>query len=292
MSNVQLIIEERAANIGDFLVGRLLPFRQKRSVGPFVFIDHMGPANLLEGENLDVAAHPHIGLSTLTYLFEGAVFHRDSIGTEIEISAGDVGWMTAGRGIVHSERTPERLRLTNKKLHGMQIWVALPKEKEQIEPSFFYVKETELPQWVEQNCRFKLIAGEAIGHVSPIPVHSKLYLIEVKSSERTTIKLNNKLYGESALYILDGAITINDQKHTNQQILVAKNSSICELTLETSTTIYIFGGFPFPEPRYIDWNFVSSDKNLLQQARNDWKNQLFPKIKNEREYIPLPNYLH
>lgn len=136
MSNTQLIIEERAANIGNFLVGRLLPFRQKRSVGPFVFIDHMGPATLTESENLDVPPHPHIGLSTLTFLFDGSIMHKDSLGTAIEIKPGAVNWMTAGKGVVHSERTPNYLRNTQKTLHGLQIWVALPKELEHCEPSF------------------------------------------------------------------------------------------------------------------------------------------------------------
>jgi len=289
MSNVELIIAERAASIGNFLVGRLLPFRQKRSVGPFVFIDHMGPATLSEIENLDVGPHPHIGLSTLTYLFEGSVFHRDSIGTEIELLPGDVGWMTAGRGIVHSERTPENMRNRQKKLHGLQIWVALPKEKELISPSFHYINAEQLPKWTEQNCQFKLIAGKVLERESPVPVHSNLYFMEIKSAKKNIINLSKELYGENALYILEGTITTEDQIYNSQQILVAKNNISCELILSENTTIYIFGGMPFPEPRYIDWNFVSSDKNLLKQARSDWKNQLFPKIKNESGYIPLPD---
>ncbi|MES2133303.1 MAG: pirin family protein, partial [Bacteroidota bacterium] len=145
MSNVNLIIEERAASIGNFMVGRLLPFRQKRAVGPFVFIDHMGPAYLSEHENLDVPPHPHIGLSTLTFLFEGSIMHKDSLGTEMEIKPGAVNWMTAGKGIVHSERTPEYLRKTDKTLHGLQIWVALPKELEQMEPNFVHVEANDIP---------------------------------------------------------------------------------------------------------------------------------------------------
>src|SRR5690606_13351632 len=146
-SDLQLIIEERAADIGNFLVGRLLPFREKRSVGPFVFIDHMGPAQLKNYQNLDVPPHPHIGLSTLTYLFEGAIFHRDSLGTEMEIQPGAVNWMTAGKGVVHSERTPEYLRTSEKSLHGLQIWVALPKHLEQTEPTFHHIEAKDIPQW-------------------------------------------------------------------------------------------------------------------------------------------------
>lgn len=167
MSNIQLIIEERAADIGNFLVGRLLPFREKRSVGPFVFIDHMGPAQLKNYQNLDVPPHPHIGLSTLTYLFEGAIFHRDSLGTEMEIQPGAVNWMTAGKGVVHSERTPEYLRTSEKSLHGLQIWVALPKHLEQTEPTFHHTEAKDIPQWEQDGVQIKLIAGKAFGKNRP-----------------------------------------------------------------------------------------------------------------------------
>ncbi len=180
MSNVQLIIEERAADIGNFMVGRLLPFREKRTVGPFAFIDHMGPAYLKDYQNLDVAPHPHIGLSTLTYLFEGSIMHKDSLGTEIEIQPGAVNWMTAGKGIVHSERTPQYLRTSDKMLHGLQIWVALPKELEEMEPSFTHVEKDDLPHWKQDGLSFKLIAGEAFGRKSPVPVYSPLYFLEFR----------------------------------------------------------------------------------------------------------------
>ncbi|MFM7896288.1 MAG: pirin family protein, partial [Flavobacterium sp.] len=168
MSNIQLIIEERAADIGNFLVGRLLPFKEKRAVGAFVFIDHMGPAKLKDYQNLDVPPHPHIGLSTLTYLFEGAIMHRDSLGTELEIKPGAVNWMTAGKGVVHSERTPEYLRATDKSLHGLQIWVALPRHLENCEPSFTHIEAKDIPHWKEDNVNFKLIAGEAFERKSPV----------------------------------------------------------------------------------------------------------------------------
>src|SRR6186713_1070141 len=172
MSNIQLIIEERPADIGSFLVGRLLPFIKKRTVGPFIFIDHMGPAAMNDHENLDIPPHPHIGLSTLTYLFEGAIMHRDSLGTAIEIAPGQVNWMTAGKGIVHSERTPERLRTSDKMLHGLQIWIALPKALEDMEPTFFHAEESELPQWESNGVAYRLIAGEAFSKKSPVPVYS------------------------------------------------------------------------------------------------------------------------
>lgn len=292
MSNTQLIIEERAADIGNFMVGRLLPFRQKRAVGPFTFIDHMGPSEMSKDENLDVAPHPHIGLSTLTYLFEGSIQHKDSLGSDIEIKPGAVNWMTAGKGVVHSERTPEYLRNTNKTLHGLQIWVALPKHLEKSEPTFFHIEENEIPQWREQDAEFKLIAGKAFGKTSPVPVHSELYFIEIKSKNRKQINIGKDLYGESALYILKGSINADGHNYGPKQILIAKDSTLCSFEMEPETTVYIFGGIPFEEERYIHWNFVNSDKDVIEKAKKDWENQnldAFPKVvKDEEEYVPLP----
>ncbi len=289
MSNIQLIIEERAADIGNFMVGRLLPFRQKRSVGPFVFIDHMGPAELADYQNLDVGPHPHIGLSTLTYLFEGAIMHRDSLGTEMEITPGAVNWMTAGKGIVHSERTPERLRTSEKQLHGLQIWVALPKDKEEIDPSFVHVEAGELPSWqVSSGLNMKLIAGEALGKKSPVPVYSPLYLIEVKATEETNYQFED-LYGETALYILQGEVKTEGQTFGDRQILVAKDSSLCSITFAKNTIAYVFGGEPFPEERYIYWNFVHSSKERIDEAKEQWRNQEFEKVPGETEFVPLPD---
>src|SRR6187402_2399692 len=158
MSNIKLIIEERPNIVGNFMVGRLLPFREKRTVGPFAFIDHMGPHKLSDHDNFDVPPHPHIGLSTLTYLFEGSIMHRDSLGSEVEIKPGEVNWMTSGNGIVHSERTPEYLRHSEKSLHGLQIWVALPKHLEEMKPEFFHIEENQIPAWNEGDVQYKLVA--------------------------------------------------------------------------------------------------------------------------------------
>lgn len=288
MSNIQLIIEERAADIGNFLVGRLLPFRQKRAVGPFVFIDHMGPAKLSDHQNLDVGPHPHIGLSTLTYLFEGAIMHRDSIGSVVEIQPGAVNWMTSGKGVVHSERTPEYLRHSEKSLHGLQIWVALPKELEEMEPSFTHVEAHEIPEWQENGVHFKLVAGEAFGRKSPVPVYSPLYFLEIKTSEATTISIGDQLFGESALYILEGSIKDGDEEFGPKQILIAKDTELCTFEMAENTTVYIFGGEAFPEERFIFWNFVSSRKERIEEAKNAWIEQTFPKIEGETGFVPLP----
>jgi len=292
MSNTQLIIKERAADIGNFMVGRLLPFRQKRAVGPFTFIDHMGPVRMSKDENLDVPPHPHIGLSTLTFLFEGSIVHKDSLGSEVEIKPGAVNWMTAGKGVVHSERTPQYLRNSDKTIHGLQIWVALPKHLEKMEPSFTHIEEKEIPGWNVKDVQFKLIAGKAFGKNSPVPVHSELYFIEIKSKEKQSIDIGKDLYGESALYILEGSINADSHNYGSKQILVAKDSTLCSFEMEANTTVYIFGGIPFEEERFIHWNFVNSDKEVINKAKKDWKDQnleAFPKVPgDEEEYVPLP----
>lgn len=291
MSNINLIIEERAVSIGKFMVGRLLPFRQKRMVGPFIYIDHMGPVKLDERENFDVLPHPHIGLSTLTFLFEGSILHRDTLGNVVEINPGAVNWMTAGKGIVHSERTPEYLRHSDKSMHGLQIWVALPKALEQMEPEFFHIESEQIPEWSAGDLQFKLVAGEAFGRKSAVPVYSKLFMIEIKSKTRQVVNIGNELYGESGLYILEGGIESEGNFYGPKQLLVAAESSLCEFTIQADSTIYIFGGEPFPEERLIDWNFVSSSKVLIDEAKEKWIAQTFPKIEgDENEFVPYPSY--
>jgi len=291
MSNINLIIEERAADIGNFLVGRLLPFRQKRMVGSFIYIDHMGPVRMNERDNFDVLPHPHIGLSTLTFLFEGSIMHRDSLGNAVEIKPGEVNWMTAGKGIVHSERTPEYLRHSTKNLHGLQIWVALPKELEQMDPGFFHISQEQIPAWTEGKLQFKLVAGEAFGRKSPVPVYSKLFMLEIKSSAEQLVNIGQHLYGESGMYILEGSIKSDGHVYQPKQMLITKESNLCEFTMHANSTVYIFGGEPFKEERFIDWNFVSSDKKLIEEARERWKTQSFDKVVgDEDEFIPYPTY--
>ena len=291
-SNIGLIVEERATNIGNFMVGRLLPFREKRAVGPFVFIDHMGPACLEEYQNVDVPPHPHIGISTLTYLFDGAIFHNDSLGNAVEIKPGEVNWMTAGKGVVHSERTPEYLRKQDKFLHGFQIWIGLPKEMEKSEPSFFHYDKSEIPTWEEDGINYKLIAGEIEGKKSPVQVHSPLYFLEIKTKEAQKINIGERLFGEVGMYVLSGTVKVEGNEYGTKQLLIAKNPSLCEFETNSETVIYLFGGEPFPEERFMFWNFVSSDKDLLEKAKENWKAQnleAFPKIPgDDKEFVPLP----
>ena len=291
-SNVGLIIEEKAVSIGNFLVGRLLPFRQKRAVGPFLFIDHMGPACLEEHQNLDVPPHPHIGLSTLTYLFDGAIFHRDSMGNAIEIKPGEVNWMTAGKGVVHSERTPEYLRTKDKFLHGLQIWIGLPKALEQCEPAFSHFDKEEIPVWEENGVTYKLIAGELKDIKSPVPVHSRLYFVEIKTKSAQTVTIGDQLFGEVGMYVLNGTVKIDNTDYGSKQLLIAQNASLCAFETNGETTLYLFGGEPFKEERFMYWNFVHSDKAILEKAKENWDNQnleAFPKIPNDdKEFVPLP----
>ncbi len=292
MSNIGLIIEEKPADIGNFLVGRLLPFREKRAVGPFVFIDHMGPAALKDYQNMDVPPHPHIGLSTLTYLFEGSIQHKDSLGSDIEIKPGAVNFMTSGKGVVHSERTPDYLRTTDKNLHGFQIWIGLPKHLEQSEPTFHHTEASEIPTWEENGIHYKLIAGEILNHQSPVPIHSPLFFLEINSKQTQKISIGNALFGEVGMYVLEGNVNIEGNTFSGKQLLIAKNAKLCEFEIGENTTVYLFGGEPFEEERFIFWNFVNSDKELIEQAKQNWFEQnleAFPKVPgDDEEYVPLP----
>jgi redox-sensitive bicupin YhaK (pirin superfamily) len=214
--------------------------------------------------------------------------HKDSLGTEIEITPGQVNWMTAGKGIVHSERTPSYLRHSGKMLHGLQIWVALPKHHEQIDPSFFHASATDLPVWDKNGVDFKLIAGSFSGRESPVPVYSPLYFLELKTTEAREVQFDGALFGEAGLYILQGHIEADGETYGPKQLLVAKDSTLCNFTMAENTTVYIFGGGPFPEDRFIYWNFVASDQKYIDAAKSLWEAQGFDPVPGESGYIPLP----
>jgi redox-sensitive bicupin YhaK (pirin superfamily) len=289
MSNTGLIIEERSRDIGDFLVGRLIPFRKKRMVGPFIFIDHMGPATVKPGHYMDIGEHPHIGLSTLTYLLEGSLLHKDSIGTEQEIRSGSVNWMTAGSGVVHTERTPLHMRDGGSyPVHGFQIWVALPKDKEEIDPTFYHCETEELPSWSDVNLTFKLVAGTAFGKKSPVPVYSQLFMLEVKSEAKVPLNLEGKVKGEIGILIVSGSIEACEETIAAGNMLVSKVEDLCQVVLGADTHVLIFGGEPFVEERFIYWNFVSSSKERIEKAKQDWQNKNFKMVAGEDDYIPLP----
>ena len=289
MSNTDLIIEERSRDIGDFLVGRLIPFRKKRMVGPFIFIDHMGPSTIKPGTYLDVDQHPHIGLSTLTYLFEGEILHQDSIGTRQLIKTGSVNWMTAGKGVTHTERTPQELRQGQIfTMHGYQIWVALPKEKEDMDPEFHHIGESEIPSWNEDGVSFKLVAGEGFGRKSPLPVHSDLFMIDIETKKDYSLSIKGELSGEIGVCIVKGSIEACGQTIEEGNMLVSKVENACKLSIGSGSRILLFGGEPFPEERNIFWNFVSSSKEKIEDAKRRWASKEFPKVAGDETYVPLP----
>lgn len=290
MANNKLVVDERQSDIGNFIVGRLLPFRKKRQVGPFTFIDHMGPATIGNGHYMDVDQHPHIGLSTLTYLFQGEIEHRDSLGTIQLIQPGDVGFMTAGKGVTHTERTPIYLRGGNESIiHGYQIWVALPKDQEEMEPRFDYFAKEDIPVWQENRLTIKLVAGQAFGKKAPLQGFSHLFMVDVFANEETTLNLHGQVKGEIAFVIVKGSIKTQGEHIKAGQMLVSKTEDECEICLEKDSQILLFGGEAFPEERFLMWNFVSHNRDRLEKAKKDWDEKRFPKVPNDATYIPFPN---
>lgn len=289
MSNKGLILEERARDIGDFLVGRLLPFRKKRMVGPFIFIDHMGPATIKPGSYMDIGQHPHIGLSTLTYLFKGEIRHRDTIGSDVIITPGAVNWMTGGHGVTHTERTPEHLRDGGSyEVHGFQIWVALPKHLEAMEPEFFHAEKKDLPTWQEDGILYTLIAGEGFGRKSPVPVYSPLFMIEIKTDKIVLLDTKNNLKGEIGICVVSGKIMACDQPIEAGNMIVSKVEDTCKVEVEAGSHLLLFGGEPFAEERFIYWNFVATTQEKIDAAKVRWANRQFPMMEDDSSCIPLP----
>ncbi len=290
MANNTFLVEERSRDIGKFLVGRLLPFREKRTVGPFCFIDHMGPAVLGNGKNADVDQHPHIGLCTLTYLMSGEMMHRDSTGAVQKITPGSVNLMVSGSGVTHTERSPEELRDGAEYLmHGYQVWIALPKEKEEAEPAFFHVAGEDLPRWSHNGLECTLVAGQGFGRTSPVPAFSPLFMVDIKAEKTAELCIDGQLEGEIAVVVVNGSVS--DMEHTVEQgqMLISKTENICSIRLEAGTQVLLFGGKAFPEERFMYWNFVSHSKERLEKAKDDWKNHRFPTVPGDDTYIPLPS---
>ena len=291
MANNKLLNNEKQANIGNFLVGRLLPIREKRQVGPFTFIDHMGPAKIGPNSYMDVDQHPHIGLSTLTYLFEGAIEHKDSIGSMQIVNKGDVGFMTAGKGVTHTERTPESFRDGKTyKIHGYQIWVALPKEIEEMNPEFQYIEKNQLPAKETDKLKIVVAAGKGFGMESPLKVHSPLFMVDVFAKKETELNIRDEVEGEIAFVIVKGSIVNDGEEIKESQMLISTTDNECKVNLKAGTQLLLFGGEPFSEERFLSWNFVSSNKERLKQARKDWENKKFPKIAGDDTYIPFPTW--
>jgi redox-sensitive bicupin YhaK (pirin superfamily) len=291
MANNELLVNQRQTDVGSFMVGRLLPFRKKRQVGPFTFIDHMGPATLGAGKYADVDQHPHVGLSTLTYLFKGRIEHRDSTGAHQIINPGDVGFMTAGRGVAHTERTPQEDRTGEElEFHGYQVWVALPKEKEEIDPRFDYYPNAGNPAWEQDGVAFRLVAGKAFGKSAPLQGYSPLFMVDLYVKQETTINLAGQVKGEIAFVIVKGSITSKGQKVEAGQMLISKTDDQCEICLDDDIQLLLFGGEPLPEEHFLLWNFVSHSNERLNKAKEDWRNKAFPKVPGDNTYIPFPDF--
>lgn len=290
MANNNLLVNERKADLGNFMVGRLLPFRKKRQVGPFTFIDHMGPSTIGPGKYVDVDQHPHIGLSTLTYLFEGEIEHQDSLGSVQVISPGDVGFMTSGSGVTHTERTPSSRRNGDSfTLHGYQIWVALPKEKEEMTPRFDYYPSAEVPSWQSGSLSFRLVAGDAFGRSAPLRGFSPLFMVDIHAEKEETLHLGGQLRGEVAFVIVRGTIKEKNEVVQAGQMLISKTDEQCEICMEAGTRLLLFGGEPLPDEPLLLWNFVSHSKDRLARAKEDWENRKFPEVPNDDTYIPFPS---
>jgi len=285
-----LLISRRTTDLGGgFLVGRVLPYRARRMVGPFIFLDHMGPLELAPGfpKELDVRPHPHIGLSTVTYLYSGAITHRDSLGSQQEIRPGQVNWMTAGRGITHSERL-EYARAHGARMEGIQTWVALPDEAEETAPAFHhYAGADQLPEFDEDGVRGRLIAGAVGGQAARVHTHSPLFYLHWTMQPGARRSLGAE-YAERAVYVAEGAVEIDGQVLHAGQMLVLGTRQAVQLTAQLASTVMLLGGEPVG-PRYIFWNFVSSSKERLEQAKEDWRQQRMAlPVGDDAEFIPLP----
>ncbi|WDI31427.1 pirin family protein [Hyphococcus flavus] len=294
MTAIEMIIEPRTRDLGGFTVGRVLPYAKRRTVGPFIFFDEMGPAQFEPGTGIDVRPHPHIGLATVTYLFSGEIRHKDDLGYDQVIRPGDVNWMTAGRGIVHSERTDDALRQSGQHMHGIQSWVALPKEFEETEPSFHHHPKATLPVIERDGVSMRLIAGSAYGEKSPVKTFSPIFYLGVEASAGTDIPLTDE-YQERAIYVLSGRVELDGEAHDAGRMIVFTDGAAPQIKAIEDVKVMLLGGAPIGK-RHIWWNLVSSDQQRIEKAKADWKasadanfeDSVFSLPPDEREHIPLP----
>lgn len=285
---VATVIDARPRDLGGFEVRRVLPSAARRMVGPFTFFDQMGAAAFAPGQGIDVRPHPHIGLATVTYLFEGEILHRDSLGSHQAIRPGDINWMTAGCGIVHSERTPQEHRQNGSRLHGLQLWVALPLAYEESAPSFHHHPRATLPARDHGGVRLRVLAGSAYDMTSPVEILSPLFYVDAVMSAGSELALPSR-HEERAVYVVNGALRCGAERASVGRMLVFARDAKVVLRADSTTRIVLLGGAPLDGKRFIDWNFVSSSKERLAQARRDWKEGRFPEVPgDEVEFIPLP----
>lgn len=284
---IKTLIVPRSRDLGSFTVRRALPSTECRMVGPFIFFDQMGPSEFLLGQGMDVRPHPHIGLSTVTYLFDGEIMHRDSLGTELPIRPGELNWMTAGRGITHSERTGSDFRQTGSKLFGIQSWVALSGKDEETAPAFEHYEAKALPILTGEGKIVRLIAGEAFGIRSPVRTSSPMVYADVALEAGAVLPID-PTYDERAIYTVSGAIEIAGDGFGPGQLLVFRPGDRISVRANEAARFMVLGGEPMDGPRHLWWNFVSSRPERIEQAKEDWRQARFDTVPGESEFIPLP----
>ncbi len=292
---VSIIIEPRTRDLGGFTVGRVLPYAKRRQVGPFIFFDEMGPAEFKPGTGIDVRPHPHIGLATVTYLFDGELRHRDNLGFDQVIRPGDVNWMIAGRGIVHSERTDDAPRENGQTMHGIQSWFALPEEDEETAPEFHHHPKASLPVIERPGLKMRLIAGSAFGETSPAKCFSPMFYLGAEADADAAIPLPED-YEERAVYILSGAVSIDGARHDKGRMIVFDPGAAPQITALENSRLMLLGGAPMSK-RHIWWNLVSSRPERIEQAKADWTSSAMQNFEgttftlppDETEHIPLPS---
>jgi len=283
-----LKITGRVRDLGDgFTVSRVLPQIALRTVGPFVFFDYFGPTDFPPGKGMDVRPHPHIGLATVTYLFDGSLVHRDSIGAVKTIVPGDVNWMTAGRGIVHSERTGLEPRATGHRLHGIQSWVGLPHDHEECTPGFQSVEAKDLPVSEKDGVTLRVVAGHAYGLVSPVHVFSGTFYVDARLSPHALLALPGD-HAERAAFVVDGEVLTGGERFVRGDMIVFDANASATLFASASAHVMLLGGAPLDGERHIWWNFVASTKERIERAKKEWKTGRFGTIRGETEFIPLP----
>jgi hypothetical protein len=286
---IERVIVPRSVDLGGFQVHRALPSAQSRMVGPFIFFDHFGPAVFRSGDGIDVRPHPHIGLATVTYLFDGEIVHRDSLGTAMAIKPGAVNWMTAGRGIVHSERTGPERRAVGDRLHGLQCWVALPAAEEETAPAFAHTAATAIPELTDNGLALRVVAGKLQGLRSPVVTTWDTLLAEAHLKAGTAFPLDAG-HEERAVYVLAGEIEIAGDRHGPERLLVLRPGDRIVVRALTDAHIVVVGGAAMDGPRHIWWNFVSSRKDRIEAAKADWKAGRFDTVPGDAtEFIPLPD---
>jgi hypothetical protein len=282
------LIEGRERDLGGFFVRRILPAQGRPMVGPFIFFDHLGPAQFEPGKGIDVRPHPHISLATVTYLFEGSLEHRDSLGNVRVIRPGDVNWMTAGRGIAHSERTPHLARAAGEKIHGIQSWVALPDGHEDAQPDFTHYPATALPRSSQDGVDAAVIAGEAFGLRSPVATLWPTLYVHVMIAAGAQLRIPEE-HGERAVYVVQGDVSIDGATILERQLAVLESGTEPLLRAREPSRVMLLGGERFPTPRHIWWNFVASTRERIDAAKERWSKGEFAPVPGETEFIPLPH---